>query len=115
MPKDTQAKMEIKKKTIVQDKKKGKPRFIKYLPQTYESPYLINTLTGLVGKNDPLDIIELSNESISTSNPLSKLYNDINDIPINKLNSIKEWLRNYKMKNRGKPMNNTLMQTKQWI
>lgn len=71
IPKGTRAKMEINKETewnpFIQDEKKGKLRFyhsdslMNYgaLPQTWEDPAHKDTDTGLLGDNDPLDVLEI--------------------------------------------------------
>lgn len=77
IPRGTNAKLEIKTKEplapIVQDKKKGKPRFVAnvypysgyltsygYLCQTYEDPAHAHMETGALGDGDPLDVCNIS-------------------------------------------------------
>ena len=73
MPKGTQDKMEISTSLdlspIIHDTKKGKIRVITYgksrynygaLPQTWEDPTKEDKKTGLLGDDDPVDVVELS-------------------------------------------------------
>lgn len=122
IPKGTTAKMEVATDEdytpIKQDTKKGALRFFKYgdmpfnygcIPQTWEDPNVKHAATGYVGDNDPVDVVEISNEpmtmaavepvkvvgimalideeetdwkviAIRTSNPLSEKINDVGDI-----------------------------------
>lgn len=77
IPKGERAKMECNLKEgmnpLKQDIKKGKLRYFTYgdlpfnygfLPQTWECPNTENHMTGLVGDNDPIDVVELSPEPI---------------------------------------------------
>jgi inorganic pyrophosphatase len=75
IPKGTTAKMEISKdfewNPIVQDRKKGAPRYYKYkpevgslvnygsIPQTWERPDVEDARTGIGGDNDPIDVIQV--------------------------------------------------------
>jgi inorganic pyrophosphatase len=72
IPKGTRAKMEIctteASTPIRQDVKKGKLRFFGYgdipfnygaFPQTWEDPSTPHPLTGAVGDNDPIDVVEI--------------------------------------------------------
>lgn len=78
IPKGERAKMECSLNDawnpLKQDIKKGKLRYFTYgdlpfnygfLPQTWECPETKNEMTGLGGDNDPIDVVELSPESIS--------------------------------------------------
>jgi inorganic pyrophosphatase len=77
IPRGTNAKLEIKTKEplapIVQDRKKGKPRYVAnvypysgylttygYLCQTYEDPAHAHMETGALGDGDPLDVCNIS-------------------------------------------------------
>lgn len=77
VPRWTNAKMEISKELplnpIIQDSKKGKPRFVHNcfphhgyiwnygaIPQTWESPAHIDPATNCKGDNDPIDICDIS-------------------------------------------------------
>jgi len=77
--KGTRAKFEIATKEagnpIKQDVKKGSLRSFTYgdipfnygcLPQTWEDPHELDPRTQLKGDNDPLDVVELSDESMPT-------------------------------------------------
>eukprot|EP01132_Coremiostelium_polycephalum_P004515 gene4515-5630_t len=77
IPKDTNAKMEVATKTMLnpikQDIKKGQLRYIKYgnllfnygcVPQTWEDPNHVDSLTGYKGDNDPVDIVEVSEKQM---------------------------------------------------
>jgi inorganic pyrophosphatase len=72
IPKGARAKMEISTtepfSPIKQDVKKGKLRFFGYgdipfnygaFPQTWEDPSTPHALTGCVGDNDPIDVVEI--------------------------------------------------------
>ncbi|EFA78587.1 inorganic pyrophosphatase [Heterostelium album PN500] len=78
MPKNSNAKMEVNTKElynpIKQDIKKGQLRYIKHgnllfnygcLPQTWENPKLADHLTGLMGDNDPVDVVEVGSRVIA--------------------------------------------------
>jgi inorganic pyrophosphatase len=73
IPKGTREKMEVctsePDSPILQDTKKGQLRLFKYgdipfnygcIPQTWEDPNTPHPLTGYVGDNDPIDVVELS-------------------------------------------------------
>lgn len=72
IPKGTSRKMEMNKtipnNPIVQDTKNGKlryypsPSLVNYgaLMQTWENPTVIHKLTGAVGDNDPIDVLQLN-------------------------------------------------------
>eukprot|EP00494_Astrolonche_serrata_P024361 UN24619 len=75
IPKGERAKMECSKKDdwnpLKQDIKKEKLRYFTYgdlpfnygfLPQTWECPKTKNELTDLVGDDDPIDVVEISND-----------------------------------------------------
>jgi inorganic pyrophosphatase len=79
IPRFSNAKLEISKEEwmnpIKQDVKKGSLRFVKNcfpyhgylwnygaLPQTWESPLVVDSHTGLKGDNDPIDAIEIGSE-----------------------------------------------------
>lgn len=69
------AKMEINKAArsnpIIQDVKDGKlrdypfPSVVNYgaAPRTYEHPFIIDELTGLLGDGDPVDVLDISSTS----------------------------------------------------
>ena len=71
IPKETKAKMEVatdeELTPIKQDTKKGKLRDYPYnihwnygmLPQTWEDPSHKNEATGVLGDNDPMDVVEI--------------------------------------------------------
>jgi inorganic pyrophosphatase len=75
IPKGTTAKMEINKEIplnpIVQDRKNGKARYYKYMPevgsvvnygaipQTWERPDKEDPRTGIGGDNDPIDVVQV--------------------------------------------------------
>eukprot|EP00812_Abedinium_dasypus_P003572 NODE_1440_length_1140_cov_580.600922.p1 GENE.NODE_1440_length_1140_cov_580.600922~~NODE_1440_length_1140_cov_580.600922.p1 ORF type:complete len:295 (+),score=123.38 NODE_1440_length_1140_cov_580.600922:70-885(+) len=78
IPKGTTAKMEVNKENtfnpIIQDTKKGKLRYYKYMPevgslvnygaiaQTWEHPDEPHPDTGVGGDNDPIDVLQLDSE-----------------------------------------------------
>eukprot|EP00448_Togula_jolla_P009511 CAMPEP_0170615572 /NCGR_PEP_ID=MMETSP0224-20130122/25411_1 /TAXON_ID=285029 /ORGANISM="Togula jolla, Strain CCCM 725" /LENGTH=651 /DNA_ID=CAMNT_0010941317 /DNA_START=1 /DNA_END=1956 /DNA_ORIENTATION=+ len=78
IPKGTTAKFEINKENtnnpIIQDTKKGKLRYYKYMPekgslvnygaiaQTWEDPLDIHRDTGVGGDNDPIDVVQFNAE-----------------------------------------------------
>jgi len=76
IPRYTLAKMEVDTKSamnpIVQDTKKGKlryyhgPLFWNYgcVPQTWEDPNVKNHEVGMLGDNDPLDVVEIGSSAI---------------------------------------------------
>lgn len=77
IPKGQRAKMEIATKEkdtpIKQDTKKGQLRFFKYgdlpfnygcLPQTWEDPNHVTPETGAKGDNDPIDVVEISDQPL---------------------------------------------------
>lgn len=83
VPRFSNAKLEISKdeamNPIKQDVKKGALRYVKncfpyhgYLwnygafPQTWESPFVVDTHTGLKGDNDPIDVIEIGSRVAET-------------------------------------------------
>merc|ERR1719424_2119446 len=75
IPKGTRAKMEIATDEdatpINQDIKKGALRYFNYgdipfnygcLPQTWEDPNQVHPATNCVGDNDPIDVVEISDD-----------------------------------------------------
>lgn len=124
IPKGTRAKMEIATDEdatpIKQDIKKGALRYFNYgdipfnygcLPQTWEDPNHVHPATDYVGDNDPIDVVEISDEAmtmgavepvkvlgilamideeetdwkvvaIKLSNPLSEKVNNIGDVDV---------------------------------
>ena len=145
IPKFTKAKMEVSTKgegnPIMQDIKKGKlrdyhgPIFWNYgcLPQTWEDPTHKHEELGVLGDNDPLDVVEIGSlalasgsvtdvkvlgviamiddgeldwkvVAINNEDPLAKSYNDITDVPDAVKDGIREWFRWYKTPD-GKPLN----------
>jgi inorganic pyrophosphatase len=79
IPKESSAKMEAatdeELTPIKQDTKKGKLRFYPYninwnygmLPQTWEDPaHASKDLAGINGDNDPVDVVEIGSETLST-------------------------------------------------
>ncbi|WIA42648.1 hypothetical protein OEZ86_008616 [Tetradesmus obliquus] len=95
------------------------------LPQTWSNSNISDAVTGFPGDNDPLDVLDISsarasiggvyrvkllgalgmidsNESdwkvivINAADPLAATYNDISDVPQERLTSILEFYANYK-------------------
>lgn len=74
VPKGSKAKFEINKEAvlnpIIQDVKKGKLRFyhepslVNYgaMPQTWEDPNVKDAISGMIGDNDPLDVLEIGEQ-----------------------------------------------------
>jgi len=146
IPKGERAKMECSLKDewnpLKQDVKKGKLRYFTYgdlpfnygfLPQTWECPNTESPLTGLVGDNDPIDVVELSTSPIAIgevkslkvlgllgmidegetdwkvigidrSNPAAESMNSISDVDTATLDCIVDWFKMYKTTD-GKPEN----------
>ena len=146
IPKNTVRKYEIStkeaKNPIAQDIKKDKlrsyhgPIFWNYgaLPQTWEDPTHLHPSLGVVGDNDPIDVVEIGSASLPTGavtavkvlgvlamvddgeldwkliairadDERAKDMHDIGDVPKEVLQGIREWFRWYKTPD-GKPLNN---------
>jgi inorganic pyrophosphatase len=105
-------------------------------PQTWEDPNIVHSETKCAGDNDPVDVVEIGSAAIeqgsvvqvkplgvlamiddgeldwkviaiSTSDPLAKELNDINDVAAKcpgTIDGIREWFRWYKTPD-GKPLN----------
>jgi len=95
------------------------------IPQTWEDPAEIHPDTGVGGDNDPIDVVQLNNEPcrvgqvqvvrllgvfalidgdetdwklivVQKGNPQTDSWKDVDDVPEERLGSIREWFRNYK-------------------
>jgi inorganic pyrophosphatase len=106
--------------------KSGYPFHYGALPQTWEDPTHADRLTGRYGDNDPVDVFDISSlpqrsgsiysvkilgafamidcdetdwkvVAINQSDDMASSYNDINDVPDNILNTIEDFLINYKV------------------
>eukprot|EP01080_Neovahlkampfia_damariscottae_P010023 gene10023-2342_t len=143
IPRGTKRKMEISLKTefhpIVQDVKNNKLREFTYgnspfnygaLPQTYEDPKILDKDLQLYGDDDPVDVVEISNEALKMGHiyrikvlgifalidegevdwkviSILSNNNEINtleDVKKSKLDEILHWFRYYKTTD-GKPEN----------
>ncbi|KAE8370676.1 inorganic pyrophosphatase [Aspergillus caelatus] len=147
IPRKSHSKMEISKddqyNPIKQDVSKGEPRAIAdvlpfqgypcnygpcnygALPQTWESPNIVDTKTGIPGDNDPLDVCEIGNQplggfavldegetdwkvvAIDLNDPLASNLSDIQDVDAVRpgyLDFLKAWYKLYKVPD-GKPEN----------
>mmetsp|Transcript_55441 Transcript_55441/g.60062 ORF Transcript_55441/g.60062 Transcript_55441/m.60062 type:complete len:317 (-) Transcript_55441:227-1177(-) len=138
MPKRTTEKMEMNKweenNPIYQDIKNGELRHYPnmlywnygFLPQTYESPYRTQSICeieSIVGDNDPVDVLEISNTTfgigeilqvkilggmpniddfeeidwkliaVAKGTPEFDEWNDITDVPAYILSGVMEWYR----------------------
>lgn len=103
------------------------------IPQTWEDPLELNSDLNVFGDNDPIDVVEIGSKTlkigsittikplgilamiddgeldwkvlaISTDDPLSLNYNDIDDVPLSITNGVREWFRWYKIPDK-KPLN----------
>jgi len=103
------------------------------IPQTWENSHKVHPELNAFGNNDPMDVVEIGSQSltpgsikeikplgiialidkdeldwkvlaISTKDPMSMVYNDINDVPGFIKSGIREWFRWYKTPDGG-PMN----------
>lgn len=146
IPLHTTAKFEVSTKTqhnaIKQDIKKGKLRHFTYgnipfnygcIPQTWEDPTYRDPDTGCLGDNDPIDIVEISSESLSeggvyqirvlgvfalidegetdwkviavaSSHPKFDSIHSLKDVDQKFLETVYDWFKNYKTTD-GKPIN----------
>lgn len=113
--------------------KNGYPENYGAIPQTWENPDIPDFYTGIKGDNDPLDCFDISNIEanagdvieikvlgciamidqnemdwkiigINCKDILSQKYNEINDVPKDKIDNIIDFLKNYKI-SEGKPEN----------
>jgi len=127
---------------IKQDIKKGNLRFVHdpypfnygAIPQTWESPFVVDANTGAKGDKDPLDVCEISGVprktgdvipvrilgtyamidegetdwkiiAIDASHPLAEKYHNSTDIPKEITDKVFTFLRDYKIPD-GNPPNN---------
>jgi len=103
------------------------------IPQTWEDPFELHPDLNVFGDNDPIDVVEIGSKAlkmgsvteikplgiiamiddgeldwkvlaVSTDDPLSLNYNDIDDVPLTITNGVREWFRWYKIPD-GKPLN----------